>query len=78
MNLKKIRSTFIASLQLEEEEFSEALVYNTIKKWDSTGHMALIAGLEKDFDVMLDMDDIIDLSSFSKAKEILEKYSVEF
>ena len=41
--------------------------------------MTLIAALEDTFDIMMDTDDIIDLSSFEKGKEILEKnYDIEF
>jgi acyl carrier protein len=39
--------------------------------------MTLIAALEDAFDIMMEMDDIIDLSSFEKGKEILRKYDVE-
>ena len=54
------------------------LKYNTIPEWDSIGHMALITALELEFDVMLDTDDIIDMGSVTKAKEILGKYDVNF
>ncbi len=40
--------------------------------------MSLISALEDTFDIMMDTDDIIDLSSFEKGKEILSKYDVEF
>ncbi|RKJ07067.1 acyl carrier protein, partial [Butyricicoccus sp. 1XD8-22] len=30
------------------------------------------------FDIMLDTDDVLDLSSFTKAKEILKKYDISF
>ena len=42
--------------------------------------MVLIAELENVFDVMLDTDDIIDLSSVAQAKIILQKYddNIEF
>lgn len=40
--------------------------------------MVLISELENTFDVMLDTDDIIDMSSVAKAKEILAKYDVAF
>ena len=42
--------------------------------------MSLIAALEDAFDIMMDTDDIIDLSSYEKGKEILAKddYGVEF
>ena len=38
--------------------------------------MQLVAALEDAFDIMLDTDDIIDLSSYDKGKEILAKYDV--
>ena len=40
--------------------------------------MVLIAELENVFDVMLDTDDIIDMSSVAQAKLILQKYDVSF
>ena len=41
--------------------------------------MALIAGLEDAFDIMMDTDDIIDFNSFEKGIELLGKnYDVEF
>ena len=36
--------------------------------------MALVAEIEAAFDIMLETDDIIDMSSFAKAKEIVAKY----
>ena len=37
-------------------------------------HMMIIADIESQFDIMIDTDDIIDMSSFAKAKEIVSKY----
>jgi acyl carrier protein len=56
-------------------ELSE-VTYQSIPLWDSVGHMELIAQLESEFNIMLDMDDVIDFSSYSKGKEILKKYGV--
>ena len=39
--------------------------------------MGLIAAIEEAFDIMMETDDIVDLSSFDKGKEILKKYDVE-
>jgi len=38
--------------------------------------MAMVASIEEAFDIMLDTDDIIDMSSFAKAKEIISKYGI--
>ncbi|MGK0442346.1 MAG: acyl carrier protein [Pseudohongiellaceae bacterium] len=77
-NTEKLASIFTNCLCLAPEDFDEGLSYNTIPEWDSTGHMALVVGIEKGFDVMLDMDDIIDMSSFAASKAILKKYDIEF
>ena len=39
--------------------------------------MGLIASLEEAFDIMMDTDDIIDFSSFTKGVEILKKYNIQ-
>ena len=40
--------------------------------------MGLIAEMEEAFDIQLEMNDVIDFSSYNKGKEILEKYKVVF
>lgn len=75
-NLEKYNLAFINGLIVNEEQL-EGLVYQSIVSWDSVGHMALIAQLEEIFDIMIDTDDIIDLSSYVKGKEILKKYGVQ-
>jgi len=77
-NNKKLVNVFIDALAVEAEVVTDNLQYNSIAEWDSVAHMALIAQLEEVFDVMLDTDDIIDMSSPLKAKTILTKYGVSF
>ena len=79
-NKEKLIKAFTESLGIEPQLVTDELAYNTIPQWDSTAHMVLIAELENVFDVMLDTDDIIDLSSVAQAKIILQKYddSIEF
>ena len=77
-NTDKLIRTFAETLQIEAARVTDDLSYNAIAEWDSVGHMALIAALEEAFGVMLDTDDIIDLSSVAQAKTILSKYDVAF
>ncbi|GHF80379.1 acyl carrier protein [Thalassotalea marina] len=65
---------FAVALEIEPQEVVDSLTYSEHPKWDSTAHMILVAQLEADFDVMFEIDDIIDMSSVKKAKEILTKY----
>lgn len=73
-----LRSVFAAVLGISLAEVTDELSYQGHVKWDSIGHMAIIAGLDKEFDLTIDMDDVIDMSSVGKAKEILSKYGVTF
>ena len=76
-NLEKYNNVFMENLQITEDQLA-GLQYQGVELWDSVGHMSLVAALEDEFDIMIDTDDIIELSSFEKGKEILAKYGVEF
>ena len=78
MNEQKLKEIFANTLEIDIESVTDDLAYNSIPQWDSISHMALIAAIDEAFDTMIDTDDVIDLSSFGKAKEILVKYGVEF
>lgn len=73
-----LKQAFVTALEISEDQVVDSLGYNKVPEWDSTAHMLLIAELEAQFDVMLETDDIIDMSSVLKAREILTKYGVEF
>ncbi len=75
-NLEKYTNAFVEAFSVKPEEAKD-LKYQGIDAWDSVGHMTLVSALEDAFDIMMDTDDIIDLSSFEKGKEILKKYDVE-
>ena len=78
-NIEKYNNAFMETFEITEDVLP-GLKYQDITAWDSVGHMSLIAALEDAFDIMMDTDDIIDLSSYEKGKEILAKddYGVEF
>lgn len=77
-NLEKYNKAFMETLEVSEKELN-GLKYQGTELWDSVGHMTLIAALEDAFDIMFETDDIVDLSSYEKGKEILTKnYDIEF
>jgi acyl carrier protein len=77
-NTDKLLSVFSESLDIATETVVDDLKYNTIVEWDSISHMALVAAIEDSFGIMLDTDEIIDMSTVAKAKEILKKHGVKF
>jgi len=76
-NIEKYKNAFIEALNVEEKKLN-GLTYQGISEWDSVGHMNLIASIEDTFEIMLETDDIVDFSSYTKGIEILKKYDVEF
>jgi len=76
-NETKVITVFSEALGINQDIVNDNLEYNSIPEWDSVAHMSLIAELEDAFDIMLDTDDIIDMSSVKKVKEILVKYEIE-
>lgn len=77
-NLEKYNQAFMETLEVKEDQLN-GLVYQSVELWDSVGHMTLVAALEDAFGIMMETDDIIDLSSYEKGKEILHNnYNVEF
>ena len=77
-NLEKLKKVFFRALNLSENTVVESLEYESVKNWDSVAHMKLISDLETKFEVMIDTMDVIDMSSFKKAQEILSKYGIVF
>ncbi|MFR9776462.1 acyl carrier protein [Micromonospora sp. MS34] len=76
MELERLRSVFRDALELPGEFQVDDLEYRGNEKWDSLAHMSLVAAIEDEFGVMLDTDEVIDLSSFDRARQILEKHGV--
>jgi len=72
--LEAIRQTFRDTFALAAEVSVDDLAYQAISAWDSVGHMRLVAALETAFDLMLDTDEVIGLSSFTKAVEIVSTH----
>jgi acyl carrier protein len=70
---QRLRRVFATVLEIAEATVTDGLAYREIPQWDSVAHMALIAAIDTEFDTLLDTDDVLDLSSFAMAREILEK-----
>jgi acyl carrier protein len=77
MEKEKYNKAFMEVFDINEESLDSDIKYNSIPEWDSIGHMGLIAELEDSFEISMEMDDIIDFSSYKKGIEILKKYDIE-
>lgn len=75
-NLEKYNNVFMNSLNIDIKALND-LKSQEVSTWDSLDQMHLISGIEEAFDIIIDMDDIIDFKSYKKGIEILKKYKIE-
>jgi acyl carrier protein len=77
-DLQRLRDAFRTSLDLAPDAPVDDLQYQDNAQWDSLAHMSLVAAIEDEFGIMIDTDDVINMSSFTEAVRILGKYGVTF
>lgn len=75
--LEKYQEIFITTMGVKLEDLGD-LKYNDIPEWDSIGHMSLMSEIEEAFEIFLEVDDIINFSTYKVGIEILNKYNVGF
>ncbi|MET7751462.1 acyl carrier protein [Micromonospora sp. NPDC005367] len=72
----RLRAVFVDTLELGDDVDVENLKYREIEQWDSLGHMTLVGAIEDEFDVQLDTEQVIDMSSFKVALDMLSGMGV--
>tara|TARA_B100000886_G_scaffold339046_1_gene303380 strand:- start:431 stop:670 length:240 start_codon:yes stop_codon:yes gene_type:complete len=77
-NYEKLINCFTEALKISKELVNDNLKYQSIPQWDSIAHMALVAQVENQFEIMLDTEEILDMSSVYEIKKILIKHEIEF
>jgi acyl carrier protein len=71
---EKLIQIISATFNIPAASVKDDLEYQSIPQWDSISHMLLISDLEANFNIVIDTEDVLNLSSVGKAKEILKKY----
>jgi acyl carrier protein len=72
---EQLKECFVKALQIDPAQVNDDLKYQGIQQWDSVSHMVLISEIEDTFKISLDTEDVLDMSSFPKAVEIVKKYT---
>ena len=69
-----IKKIFCEILGVSESEVNDNTSYNSFERWDSLKHLELVSIFEDEFDIDVEMDDVIAMETFKKVKEIVGKY----
>ncbi len=75
-NRDKYDEAFIKCFGVSKQELNAEFVYQCVPSWDSVGHMGLISAIEEAFDIMMEMDDVIDFGSYTVGIDMLKKYGI--
>ena len=76
-NREKYNKVFIDCFSVTEDVLNDEFVYQCIPAWDSVGHMGMIAGIEDTFEIMMEMEDIVDFASYTVGIEKLKNYDID-
>lgn len=75
-NLEKYNNAFVEVFGAKIEELNDDYSKDTVGEWDSVHQLTLISIFEESFDIMFDPEDIMEMTSYAKGKELLKKYDV--
>ncbi|WP_028902123.1 phosphopantetheine-binding protein [Prevotella sp. P6B4] len=76
-NIEKYNEAFVHVFGAQVGDLNDNYGKDTVEEWDSVHQLSLVAELEEAFDIMLDPEDIMEMTSYAKGKELLKKYEIE-
>lgn len=77
MNIEKYNEAFVHVFGAQTGDLNDNYGKDTVEEWDSVHQLSLVAELEEAFDIMFDPEDIMEMTSYAKGKELLKKYEIE-
>ena len=76
-NREKFNQACLEVFGVEESALSAEFTKENVESWDSVHQLNIIAILEETFDIMMDPEDIMELTSYARGEVIMAKYDVE-
>ncbi|GGF03887.1 acyl carrier protein [Flavobacterium limi] len=74
---EQLHSVFSRAFEIPVETINDQLEYQGIAEWDSMSHLVLVEELERTYNISIDMEDILDMGSVEKIKNLLKKHGFE-
>jgi acyl carrier protein len=62
----------VREIGLRPEEFNDELMYNSVPEWDSQSHLVLVLAIEEKFNISLEPDEVVGMTSVSKIFDLLQ------
>lgn len=71
--IASLKDIFRFVLELTPETAIENVEQANTPKWDSMAHVSLVAGIESEFDVQLQLSEALGMTSFARCVKLLDK-----
>ena len=75
--IKKLKRIMSESLDVPQEELNAESSMDNIGTWTSLAHLDILVNIEEEFDVSFDPEEYLQMTSYIKIKQILEKKGLE-
>ena len=76
-NIEKYNAAFVEVFGVTEEVLNDSFSKENVEGWDSVHQLNIISILEDSFDVMFEPEVIMELTSYGKGIEILNRYDID-
>ena len=71
-----ILEIFVKEIGLDPGEFTDTLAYNSVPEWDSQAHLLIVMAIEEKFDVTLESDEVVKMTSVRKILDLLQSRGI--
>ena len=71
---EKLKKIFKTALEIKEDSVDVNNLNYGYNGWDSLVHMIIVSEIENEFSIMLEAEDILEMSSVDKTESIILKY----
>ena len=75
-NIEKYNNAFVEVFGAKAEDLNDSYGKDTVEEWDSVHQLGLVSAFEEAFDIFFDPEDIMEMTSYAKGKDLLAKYDV--
>jgi acyl carrier protein len=72
--MDKINKILADNLKISLDQAEQNLTMQDVNDWDSLSHMNLIVAIEDEFQIQLTGDEIAEMISLEKIREIVQKH----
>lgn len=69
-----VKGVALATLNIDESQYSEDLAAGDVVQWDSVGHLRLLMAVEEKFGITFDIGDAIDIETIGDIIETVRRY----